>query len=146
MCFTTVLNKNWQYWNHSHYLHHHLHNHYHQILPFNCTCEFWTGMVSYRNKIYGSWFLTAVAYVFAKYSHTNDIHQMLTKVRIFWYQTGLLPHVPLIVIRWLNKCHSFIIIDFSVRLRAEIQICGTRTPYIVYCITWIVNLFTVFYD
>lgn len=38
------------------------------------------GMVSYRNKIYGSWFLTAVAYVFAKYSHTNDIHQMLTKV------------------------------------------------------------------
>lgn len=38
------------------------------------------GMVSYRNRMYGSWFLQAVAYVFAKYSHTNDIHQMLTKV------------------------------------------------------------------
>lgn len=38
------------------------------------------GMVSYRNRVYGSWFLQAVAYVFAKYAHTNDILQILTKV------------------------------------------------------------------
>ncbi|XP_061163366.1 caspase-6-like [Saccostrea echinata] len=38
------------------------------------------GMVSFRNKIYGSWFLQAVAFVLAKYSYKDDILQILTKV------------------------------------------------------------------
>lgn len=35
--------------------------------------------------MYGSWFLQAVAFIFARYSYKDDILQMLTKVCNFQY-------------------------------------------------------------
>ncbi|KAK3105001.1 hypothetical protein FSP39_014925 [Pinctada imbricata] len=45
-------------------------------------------MVSFRNKIYGSWFLQAVVYVFQKFAFQDDLFKLMIKVSTFRLKIG----------------------------------------------------------
>ncbi|KAK3104803.1 hypothetical protein FSP39_010374 [Pinctada imbricata] len=45
-------------------------------------------MVSFRNKVYGSWFLQAVVYVFQKFAFQDDLFKLMIKVSTFRLKIG----------------------------------------------------------
>lgn len=47
---------------------------------FNLYDDFVSDYVSIRNTEFGSWFIQAVAYVFSKFAHKNELLHLMIKV------------------------------------------------------------------